>query len=333
MKRAQILGVGSILPSQVVTTESLLAEAKTELYGIPTNYIAQELGILEVRHAEPHLSISNIAAIAGEKALVNAETHPDSIDAVIYCGCESEYIEPSTAHLIGHQLGINASLCFDISNACHGFTSGLITANALLLSGQCTNILLVTAEVCSRHVQDFIEIFKNQEVKGDARKVLGAFTLGDAGGAMIIGLNESQEQERGILGSLNKTQSQHNQLCHYKSPIDAGMEMGKIVAKSLGMIRNLMPETYQFLNWLPTDVDACIPHQVGGRVFDRTLDIAGLDHTKSIKTYEHFGNLASATIAVNYDLMKENGMIKPFSKVLLISSGSGISITQAGIIA
>ena len=65
-----------------------------------------------------------------------------------------EHLEPSTAVVVHHQLGLPTScLNFDLANACLGFVNGIQLAGTMIDSGQADYALLVDAEG-SRHTQE-----------------------------------------------------------------------------------------------------------------------------------------------------------------------------------
>jgi 3-oxoacyl-[acyl-carrier-protein] synthase III len=103
--------------------------------------------------------------------------------------------------------------------------------------------------------------------------------------------------------------SRHHGLCSYNhndyNGVTFNMDMGRISAVTLKLVKDLIGPTYQQLNWCSDDVDLFIPHQVGERPFLKVLDIVGVTQEKSIATFPKLGNLASATVPVCYNRMKE----------------------------
>ena len=109
------------------------------------------------------------------------------------------------------------------------------------------------------------------------------------------------------------------------------MDMGRISAVTLKLVRDLIDPAYEALNWTANDVDLFISHQVGARPYHKTLEIVGVSEDKSIATYPKLGNLASATIPVCYDMMQQQGRLQPGANLLIGSSGSGIVATFMGV--
>lgn len=328
MQSAQVYSVGSELAHFSVLTRDILDEARFE----DCNLVEKTLGISEVRQAPDSARPSDLAIPAARKALQESALHPAQIDAVIYCGIERDCSEPATAHIIAAGLGLRPAICFDVANACHGFVSGLHVANAMIRSGDIRHAIVVTAELSSKVTRKVVDLFRSNELgPDDIRTHVGAFTVGDAGGAMVLGPGTAG---KGIRQIKSGAVSDHHQLCSYK--IDRGqlsfiMDMGRISAVTLKLVRELIEPAYQALGWTPADVDQFIPHQVGSRPFRKTLEIVGVGEEKSIATYPTLGNLASATIPVCFDLMKQQGRLQPGTNLLIGSSGSGIAATFMGV--
>jgi len=328
MQSAHIYSVGSKLAKTRVLTREILDEAKFE----DCTLVEKHLGIDEVRQAPDSAKPSDLAIPAAIRSLEACNLPYGEIDAVIYCGIERDCSEPATAHIIASAIGLNPSICFDVANACHGFTSGLHIANSLIKTGDIRHALVVTAELSSKITRKVVDLFKNNQLGvEDIKTHIGAFTVGDAGGAMILGPGNNN---KGIKLFKSAAASQHHNLCSYainKGKLSFIMDMGRISAVTLKLVKELIGPAYKALNWTPDNVDLFIPHQVGSKPFQKTLEIVGVSEDKSIATYPKLGNLASATIPVCFDLMQRQGRLKPGSNMLIGSSGSGIVATFMGV--
>ncbi len=332
MFNSTIISAGMALPSQVVTTKSLLDEANTERYGIPSTMIEEDLGIIEVRHAGAETEFAQLAARAAEDAISQFSGSIDHIDALIYCGISADYVEPSTAHFVADILGIDPNMCFDVSNACHGIASGIVLGDSLIKTGACRYVLLVTAELGSRVTRGVIQQFKARKLRFKAQNLMGGFSVGDAGGATIMGVAEGL---KGVQFISSRTQSKYNKLCYYSHAdgggINGEMDMPKICVTTLKLLRDLTSGTYSLDSWSPENIDELVLHQVGWKIYDRMLAVLLLPPEKSIKTFPWLGNIASATIPVNLNQMFNQGRIKEGDRVLLQTTGSGITASHIGI--
>jgi 3-oxoacyl-[acyl-carrier-protein] synthase-3 len=90
----------------------------------------------------------------------------------------------------------------------------------------------------------------------------------------------------------------------------------------------MIKETYKSLRWKPSDINKLVSHQVGWKPHVQLSAAAGVSMDRTTTTITHHGNLTSTTIPVNLYLNKP----KKNDKVLLMGTGSGLSICQAGLI-
>lgn len=331
MIKSKIVAVGSYLGDRQVSTRELLKNAHFDRFDKPFDLIESNLGISSVRQCTDELRPGEIAIEASKAALAKSEIKSSEIDAVFYCGMSRDYTEPSTAHKVADELDINAKFCWDQADACHGLTTGLITANALIQNGQIRSALVCTGERASKGTNFITEQFnKDALTAADINNTLGAFTVGDAGGAFIVGVSEDG---KGIESINTRCDSRQRQLCYVDWENSSfAMKMGLICSRTIKLVANMLPKTLKSLDWERNDIDFMLAHQVGKRPFDIYLNsMFKLPDEKSIRTYREMGNLTSASIAVSWDLLESAGRLKARDKLFIVSTGSGIVASQIGV--
>ena len=100
------------------------------------------------------VSFADAAAMAGAKAMAEAGVDASQIGVMINAAVSREYLEPSTAVAVHHQLDLPTScLNFDLANACLGFVNAIQLAGTMIDSGQADYALIVDAEG-SRYTQE-----------------------------------------------------------------------------------------------------------------------------------------------------------------------------------
>lgn len=327
---SRIVSVGYWLPNTVVKTSEMLDEARIERFGVTNNYIADTMGIREVRHAAHNQNPSDLAIAAAERALVQADVNPDEIDLIIFCGIEGDYAEPSTAHIVQAALGLSA-VCFDISNACMGFTSGLQIANDMIKGGSVRYALVCTGERTSRVSKGVIKELQKTPLKSVFKEKVGMLSVGDAGGAVIVGPADRASR---IIRFLTVTDSKLADLCYYRIARDVvkgRMAMGKICAAMLRTHEYIYRNGNYDKLFPIKKVDCIITHQVGLRAWERFAKIFSCPQGKLTKTFDTLGNLTTATLPVNLSLALKTGKVRKNSKILAAMAGSGISNCQMSI--
>lgn len=324
---SQIAGIGAYFPSQIVTSQELMREIKSEEnYGRPENWINEVCGIDERRVAAPEETPSVLAIKAAEVALKESGIRASEIDAVIFCGISRDWMEPSTAHKVQHELGCTNAISFDVANACHGFMNGILLADNLMQSSDATHVLVVTGETLTDMTFDYVNQLKRKEADFD--KVLGTLTIGDAGAAMIL---TPKTGENGFQFFNFSSYGQYADLCKFsytKSGYQGQMIMGKICWLMIKLHTELIEQTYKALNWQAEEISHLICHQVGKKPHLRMAEMANVSPEIAPITHKHFGNIITATIPVNlYNVRPKAG-----DKLLIAGSGSGIAISQSGLI-
>lgn len=329
---SKIISTGYYLPGTVVSTQDMLDEARAARFGVGADYIERSLGVQKVRHSND--MPSTLAVKAAEKALAAADINPDDIGIIIFTGIEGDYCEPATAHFVQDRLGLKSEICFDVSNACLGFMSGLKVANDMIRAGTSKYALICTGERPSLVSKSVVDSLRLAEDESAFKKSVGMLSVGDAGGAVIIGSNK--DQNRGFHRFSTDSQGKHAKLCHYRwsdNKVDGQMIMGKICSLTIGLHRVVYKKTLDMLGWDAGSIDCLITHQVGERPFHILSQAFAVATDKMTKTYNWLGNLTSATFPVNLGLALESGQVKPGDRVYASMSGSGITVCHTGFVA
>ena len=323
---SKVAGVGAYLPKTRVTSESLMAEIDCGRFDLPLNFISRMMGIKERRVSDEHILPSDMAISASEAALRDAGTAADEIDMIIYCGIERDWQEPATAHRVQAELGAGNANCFDVTNACHGFMNGLAIADAFIATGRAENALVCTGEKPSRVMRRAVYLLKNSDNREDFRKWLGGLTVGDAGGAMIV---QRSSHGSGLKWGSFRSMGEHADLCHYthtEHGIEGQMDMGAMSKMLVGLHGEMIEDTYSHLGWTPDNVDCMYCHQVGAKPHRLLTRLAKVERAPI--TYDWLGNLTSAAIPVSMALNHP----KKGERLLLLGAGSGVSVSQMGMV-
>ena len=329
---SQISGVGSFFPDQVVSSKDLFADLQTEArFGISHDWMDTKIGVRERRYAPDSSKPSELALVAAHRAIEDAGIQTRDLDTIIYCGIVGDQIEPSTAHNIQAELGATNAECLDVHNACHGFCNGMSIANMMIAAGA-AHVLVVTAEL-TRGARQVIPALKKAKNIDEFMEKIGILTVGDGAGAMV--LSRKQQDSRGIQKINCQSWGQHAELCSYdmvNGQFKGGMNMERISVLMLRFNGNLLKKTLNVLDWTKESIDHLVMHQVGQRPFDGMLKLTGVDTKKAPKTLDAFGNITTATIPANYDILKQSGKLNSGDRCLIIGGGSGVIVSHMGVI-
>jgi len=329
--KTKIYSVGSFLPSQIVKSDDLLAEIRSDSrYEMSTDWISQKMGIIERRVAQPDASPSSLAIPACEEAIENApDIRPDTIDMVIFTGIERDQPEPATAHVIQDRLGLNAKYTFDVANACFGFVNGIEMASQYIRSGAVRYALICTGETPTKVLYSIVDELKMGVDQKTFRKMLGGLSVGDAGGAVIVG---PSDDDSGFELFNTESISHHIDKCIYHwrpdGRVGGQMQMGAIVNAIVNEHRTLIEDTLDKLRW--TGFDWTLTHQMGARPFEKLGKLTGVQPKTMIKTYHLLGNITSATFPVGFKKLIQENTLSRGDKIGGCFAGSGLAIGQFG---
>ena len=326
----EILGIGGYVPSQIVKSSELLDEINSEeRFGIKNNFLSEVIGIEERRVATAEQKPSDLAVMASQTALLESGIRPEEIDLIIFCGIDRDWQEPATAHRVQQLIGANNATCFDVTNACHGFMNGVSIADAMIAIGSASLALVCTGEKSSKMMYDTLDLMSRSDNRQDVKRWIGGLTVGDAGGAMILGQSSRKSGFRKFNFSSN---GEHADLCYYNydndGKIEGQMLMKPISNEIVGYHRRMINATYSSLNWSSETVDWLYCHQVGARPHRQMASLADIELERAPITYQYYGNITSATIPMNL----YNNRPKKGDKVLILGTGSGLSVSQTGMV-
>ncbi len=331
---SRILGIGIYLPDNRVTSAELMDEINsTERFGVSRNWLERATGIRERRIAPVGMMPSEMATRAAKDAIERSGISPSQIDAVIYAGMNRDYVEPATAHLVQDAVGAKRGVCFDITNACHGFMNAIHVMDAFIASGQARYGLIVTGEENWRVGRTALEELKKCHDRAEFNRLVGGLTVGDAGAAMIVG--PKTDPQGGFAGLMFTSQGQFNQLCVFSEREDqppGHMDMVNIVKEHIQLHADMYPAFMDRLRWQPEEIKKFVHHQVGRKVFALHSKYSGVPQERMTDTVSRLGNITSATIPVNLRLLAEQNDIAEGEKIFIAGAGSGLSVSQSGLL-
>lgn len=327
---SKIFSIGSYLPEEVVKSDHLLEEIKSDQqYGIPTTWMSERMGIIERRIAPSTMQPSELAIPAAKQAIENSNIDPCLINLVIFCGIERDYSEPATAHIIQNKLGLQANHIFDVSNACYGFIDGMEIASNYIKAGMVDYALIVTGEVPSRVLKAWLEKLRNGVSTSCAQKLIGGLSVGDAGGAVIMGRSEDGDPSGFNVFNKNVDSSQLKN-CHYKvqenGDIEGQMLMARISILGFRMHKQIIPDTMAAVGW--EKFDWMLSHQPGKRNYEQLSDLELVEKKNIVRIYPRLGNTTSATLPLSFKKMLQSGKLRRGDRVGGCFAGSGLTIGQ-----
>jgi 3-oxoacyl-[acyl-carrier-protein] synthase III len=312
-KCAKIISVGTAVPPTVLTNKDLEKFLDTSDEWITSRTGIHERHVFEQGKAGKAHELGSQAAAA---ALRRADLKAADIDGIICATFTPDYFFPSTACLIGNDLGCGHIVAFDLSAACSGFVYGLAIANAMILTGQCRRILLVGAEVISKTL--------------DWTDRTTCILFGDGAGAVVI--EGRQADSDGILatslssdGSLGDILS----LPAWGENRRMFMKGQEVFKHAVRMMNESTRACLDMCGLATADIDLVIPHQANIRILKSLAEKLAMPFERVVINLDRFGNTSSASIPLALDEAWSAGRVKSGTKVLFTSLGGGVTVASA----
>lgn len=317
---AAITGWGKCVPPAILTNDEIATIIDTS-----DEWIRARTGIRERRVS--HVPVSDLATLAGQRALAAANANAEDVDLLIIATCSPDTTIPSTAAHVQRKIGATNAAVFDLNAGCSGFIYGLSVATSMIRSGGYKKALVIGAER--------ITWFLNWSVRDTA------VLFGDGAGAVVV---EPSEEESGLLFSHLGCEGDALDALHlpnfgtasdrYKDDYDIlehhfdGREIFRRAVKGMTHETKLVLAELGLSN---DDIDMIIPHQANLRIIESLAKYLSVDMSKVEVNIENYGNTSAATIPVALVEALEAGRVKPNSRILLAAFGAGLT-RAAGLI-
>lgn len=345
MLRTQVLGLGSFVPDRVVTNDDLRylndRHERCDEIQMETSHewIVQRTGIEERRYVEPDggVGTSDLGVEAAKLAIADAGIETSDIDCIVFATLSPDILFPGNAVFVQEKLGLCEAkrfcACYDIRQQCSGFLYGMQMADAFVRTGMYKRVLLIGSEIHS-HTMDY-------STRGRDVTVL----FGDGAGAMILGPEETEDPNSGVVytdvhadgrGAMHlylkvfdvskvpfiwyDSRNEEENLPRYPQMngkavyINAVRRMTEACAKALATSK---------MTW--DDIDWFVPHQANLRINQKVAELAKIPADKVLNTIQFYGNTTAATIPLTIDYWRKQGKVKKGDRVLSAVFGSGFT--------
>jgi 3-oxoacyl-[acyl-carrier-protein] synthase III len=286
-------------------------------------------GVVERRWWPPDVSFADAAALAGAKALAEAGINPAQVGVMINTSVSREYLEPSIAVAVHHQLGLPTScLNFDVANACLGFVNAIQLAGTMIDSGQAEYAVIVDAEG-SRYTQELTlaRLEADEATAADVRSQFATLTLGSGAAAMVLGRADRHPEGHRIVGGVSRAGTEHHDLC-VGDLTRMRTDTKRLFDAGLALAVETWDDAKSEFDW--GGIHWFFAHQtsvVHIRAMAKALEV---DPSRFPLTLPTYGNMGPA--AVPFTLARFADMVRPEERILLLGIGSGLNTSYAEII-
>jgi 3-oxoacyl-[acyl-carrier-protein] synthase III len=297
--------------------------------GMKPGMLAERAGVVERRWWPTDVSFADAAAMAGAKALAEAGIIPAQVGVMINTSVSREYLEPSTAVTVHHQLGLPTScLNFDLVNACLGFVNAIQLAGNMIDSGQADYAVLVDAEG-SRYTQEvtLARLEGEDATEADLRSQFATLTLGSGAAAMVLGRADLHPEGHRVVGGVSRAGTEHHDLC--VGDLDRmRTDTKRLFEAGLALALDTWKDAKAEFDW--QGIDWFVAHQTSVVHIRAMAAALGVDPSRFPLTLPTYGNMGPA--AVPFTLARHADQLRSQDRILLLGIGSGLNTSYAEII-
>jgi 3-oxoacyl-[acyl-carrier-protein] synthase III len=303
---ARILAFGGYLPDKVVTNDDLAKVVNTN-----DEWIRSRVGIASRRIAADDETVTDMAEVAGAKALAASGLNPESIDLVIVATCTPEVPIPNVAASVAHRLGITAPGAYDLNAACAGFCYAIGVAADSVRAGSARHVLVIGAEKLSSWL--------------DWTDRSTCIIFADGAGAAVVGPAPDGEPS-GIGPVVWGSAGDMAERITITGRTGALRQDGQAVFRwATTALAPVALEACTRAGVTPADISAFVPHQANLRIIEAIARKLGIPRERVADDIVHSGNTSSASIPLALSRMAEQGRLQPGTPALLLGFGAGLS--------
>ena len=306
---ATITGWGKCTPPAVLSNDDLVSVIDTS-----DEWIVSRSGIKERRVS--HVENSDMATLAGKRAIAAAGLEPTDIDYIILATCTADRQIPSSACYVQAKLGAVNAAAADINAGCTGFIYGLSMAHGLLATNMAERILLIGSEKISSYL--------------DLEERSTAVLFGDGAGAVIVEKTDADEGIKAMTLGSDGTAAETltstgagTEFIGSDARLAIVMDGAEIFRNAVIRMGETVTEVVDETGWSLDDVDLVVPHQANVRIIDAVRRRIKVDEDKVFVNIEKYGNTSAATIPIALAEAIEQGRIEPGAKVVFTAFGAG----------
>jgi len=307
----KIIGAGKGIPEKRVVNSELAGFLDTG-----DDWIVSRTGI-HGRYVCTTETLTDLSAAAARRAIENSKLTPGDMDMVICSTIGGDFRTPSLACCVSERIGAKCP-AFDLNAACTGFIYALDVASCFLSAGKAENILIVCAEMMSKHL-DWND--RNTSV-----------LFGDGAAACVV-------TNGNALKYIEITASANSGIMYI--PSIAGNSPFYSREKDSEYLRMQGQEVFKFavtaadagikqaltrLGVTADRIDWFILHQANKRIIDSIRTKLRQPEEKFPVNIQRYGNISSVSIPLLLHDMLEDNRIKAGDTIFFSAFGGGLTV-------
>jgi 3-oxoacyl-[acyl-carrier-protein] synthase-3 len=319
---SNIIGWGKYVPERVVTNADFEKTLDTS-----DEWIFERTGIRQRRYVSPGENTSHLATAAARDALEMAGVRARDLGLIIVASSSPDHLTPPVSSQVQHALGAKDVGAFTLVAGCTGFVYGLATAQQFITSGACDNVLVIGAELISRHL--------NWEDRNTC------VLFGDGAGAVVLQVSEEPAGVLSYVLGSDGSGAEHlivpaggTAMPPSHETVDEGqhyihMNGRQVFRFATRVLGRALRQAIQQAGLTRDDIDLFIPHQANARIIESAARYVGLPEEKVFVNVDRYGNTSAASVPIALCEAFEQGRAKIGDTLGFVSFGAGLTWASA----
>jgi 3-oxoacyl-[acyl-carrier-protein] synthase-3 len=339
-KNVNIESFGVHLPDKIVTSLNIEEDLNSlyERLRLVPGRIELMTGIKERRKWPEGTIPSQIASVAGKRALENSKIDPNLIGALFNTSVCRDCLEPATANMVHNNIGLSKDcMVLDISNACLGFLNGMIFAAQLIESGSIKAALITAGENGSPLLDSTIKLALSNPnlTKKEFKKMFASFTIGSGAVAAVLTHSDISKTTHKFMGATVRNNTKSSNLCvgGGSGGTDTGATGGllmetdseTLLIDGVKLANETWIEHQKNSNSDKNSIDHIFCHQVGIMHLRKLYNDLNIPIEKDYSTFNFLGNIGSVSLPLTMAMGIKERNVKANDNITMMGIGSGIN--------
>ena len=330
-----IAGLAHIDAPKRLTSDEINARLKPTLdrLGIKTDVLGDIAGIHARYLWEDNVLASDVATLAGVKALADAGIDPGKVGLLVNTSVSRDYLEPSTASIVSGNLGMSDTCQnFDVANACLAFINGMDIASRMIERGEIEYALIVDGETANLAYEKTLErLGRDDATEEQFRNEMATLTLGSGAAAMVLARAELVPGAPRYRGGVTRAATEWNKLC--RGNLDGMVtDTRTLLIEGVKLAQKTFIAAKHALGWVSEELDQFVIHQVSKVHTAAFTKAIGIDPRKVMTIFGEHGNIGPASVPIVLSKLREMGRLKKGDRVALLGIGSGLNCSMAEVV-
>jgi 3-oxoacyl-[acyl-carrier-protein] synthase-3 len=315
---AGIVGLGMCVPDRVLTNDALAQMVDTS-----DEWIVARTGIRERHVTDAQTATSDLAFVAAQRALEDAQMAAEDLDLVLCATTSGDYIWPATACVVQERLGARRAAAFDLGAACSGFCYALATADGFIRSGMMRRILVIGADTLTKQL--------------DWQDRTTCILFGDGAGAAVL---TPCGPEEGILASSLGSDGSGVEAVWIPAGGTRTPLTPDLLAQNQNCLRMRGKEVYRFVAQVvpdailealkracvrPCDIRLLVMHQANLRILEAVAERLDIEMDKVFVNIDRYGNTSAASVPMALTEAAQQGRLHKGDIVVTVGFGAGLT--------